>query len=119
MRCSTTGRVGALFPTGDVAALGDALSALLDDPARRAGAVQRAASDWVRRYDWDTVDDDLLAVYETVAAGLRRRSARTSDAPLLAARPSPRPRVAAGLTLPVPWRGVYGRESRINAQVGP
>ena len=62
------GRVGALFPTGDVAQLSDALSALLADPARRK-ALSSAASDWVLRFDWDTVTSDLLAVYETVAAG--------------------------------------------------
>jgi phosphatidylinositol alpha-mannosyltransferase len=62
------GRVGTFFPTGDVAALGKALTALLDDPERRA-AMRSAASIWVRRFDWDSVTTDLLAVYETVAAG--------------------------------------------------
>jgi phosphatidylinositol alpha-mannosyltransferase len=62
------GRVGAFFPTGDVGQLGEALCSLLDDPARRA-ALRAAASTWVRRFDWDTVTSDLLAVYETVAAG--------------------------------------------------
>jgi phosphatidyl-myo-inositol alpha-mannosyltransferase len=61
------GRVGAFFPTGDVARLGDALCSLLDDPARR-DALRRAASVWVRRFDWDSITTDLLAVYETVAA---------------------------------------------------
>jgi phosphatidylinositol alpha-mannosyltransferase len=41
---------------------------LLDDPARRK-ALRTAAGSWVRRFDWDTVTSDLLAVYETVAAG--------------------------------------------------
>jgi phosphatidylinositol alpha-mannosyltransferase len=62
------GRVGVLFPTGDVGRLGDALCALLDDPARRE-ALRAEASAWVRRFDWDTVTSDLLAVYETVAEG--------------------------------------------------
>jgi phosphatidylinositol alpha-mannosyltransferase len=62
------GRVGTFFPTGDVTALGEALTALLDDPERRA-ALRSAASIWVRRFDWDAVTTDLLAVYETVAAG--------------------------------------------------
>jgi phosphatidylinositol alpha-mannosyltransferase len=61
------GRVGAFFPTGDVARLGDALCSLLDDPARR-DALCTAASVWVRRFDWDSITTDLLAVYETVAA---------------------------------------------------
>ena len=62
------GRVGMLFPTGDVPALAAALSALLDDPERRA-ALRAAGSGWVRRYDWGTVASDLIAVYETVKAG--------------------------------------------------
>jgi phosphatidyl-myo-inositol alpha-mannosyltransferase len=62
------GRVGAFFPTGDVERLGTELCSLLDDPARRT-ALHQAASEWVRRFDWDTVTSDLLAVYETVAAG--------------------------------------------------
>jgi phosphatidylinositol alpha-mannosyltransferase len=62
------GRVGVTFPTGDTAALGAALLGLLDDPARRA-KLSAAAATWVRRYDWSIVADELLAVYETVAAG--------------------------------------------------
>ncbi|MDQ1628795.1 MAG: phosphatidyl-myo-inositol alpha-mannosyltransferase [Actinomycetota bacterium] len=62
------GRVGTMFATGNVAALTDSLCALLDDEPRRA-AHRAAAADWVRRYDWETVVNDLLAVYETVAAG--------------------------------------------------
>jgi phosphatidyl-myo-inositol alpha-mannosyltransferase len=65
------GRVGVLFPTGDTAALATALLGLLDDAPRRA-ATSEAASAWVRRFDWDTVGDELLAVYETVAAGAGR-----------------------------------------------
>ncbi|MGZ4613431.1 MAG: glycosyltransferase family 4 protein, partial [Kineosporiaceae bacterium] len=62
------GRVGVLFPTGQVTALADALIDLLADQPRRE-TLRRAAADWVRRYDWDTVVSDLIAVYETVAAG--------------------------------------------------
>jgi phosphatidylinositol alpha-mannosyltransferase len=65
------GRVGVLFPTGDTAALAAALLRLLDDAPRRA-ALSTAAAAWVRRYDWSTVGDELLAVYETVAAGAGR-----------------------------------------------
>ena len=62
------GRVGVLFPTGDVPALAAALTGLLADDARRA-ALCDAGSRWVRRYDWETVANDLVAVYETVEAG--------------------------------------------------
>ena len=62
------GRVGVTFPTGDTAALAAALLRLLDDGPRRAALAAEAAA-WVRRYDWATVGDELLAVYETVAAG--------------------------------------------------
>jgi phosphatidylinositol alpha-mannosyltransferase len=62
------GRVGVLFPTGDVSALAAALTGLLADDARRAALCQ-AGSRWVRRYDWQTVVNDLVAVYETVEAG--------------------------------------------------
>jgi phosphatidylinositol alpha-mannosyltransferase len=65
------GRVGVLFPTGDTGGLATALLQLLDDVPRRA-ALSVAAADWVRRYDWATVGDELLAVYETVAAGAGR-----------------------------------------------
>jgi phosphatidylinositol alpha-mannosyltransferase len=61
-------RVGVLFPTGDTETLAAELLALLADEPRRAALVA-AASTWVRRFDWSTVADDLIAVYETVAAG--------------------------------------------------
>lgn len=62
------GRVGELFPTGDVAALADALLRLLGDAARR-DRLRADAAAWVRRFDWKTVADEILAVYETVAEG--------------------------------------------------
>jgi phosphatidylinositol alpha-mannosyltransferase len=62
------GRVGELFPTGDVPALAAALVALLADPGRRSQLRADAAA-WVRRFDWSAVADELLAVYETVTAG--------------------------------------------------
>jgi phosphatidylinositol alpha-mannosyltransferase len=65
------GRVGVTFPTGDTVALAAALLELLDD-APRGAALSAAAAAWVRRYDWATVGDELLAVYETVAAGAGR-----------------------------------------------
>jgi len=62
------GRAGALFTAGDSAALAAGAKDLLDAPAQRA-AYTTAAQDVVRRYDWDTVVHDVLAVYETVALG--------------------------------------------------
>ncbi len=38
-------------------------------PPAAGAAVAPPASAWVRRYDWSTVGDELIAVYETVAAG--------------------------------------------------
>ena len=65
------GRVGVRFPPGDPGGLATALLRRLDDAPRRA-ELSAAAADWVRRYDWATVGDELLAVYETVAAGAGR-----------------------------------------------
>lgn len=62
------GRVGALFPPGDVAELSASLLTLLENDARRS-ALSAAGSEWVRQFDWDIVVDQLLAVYETVRAG--------------------------------------------------
>lgn len=62
------GRVGVTYPAGDTGALTRSLMDLLGDEPRRA-RLAADASRWVRRYDWSTVADQLLAVYETVAAG--------------------------------------------------
>lgn len=61
------GRVGRTFPTGDTGALADGLLDLLADPQGRQ-AMAAAASAWVRRYDWSVVVEELVAVYDTVAA---------------------------------------------------
>jgi len=60
------GEAGALFATGDAAALAAAAGALLDDGDRRA----RLAAGGARRaldYDWSRVALDIVRVYETVA----------------------------------------------------
>lgn len=63
------GRLGALVPVGDAPALAKAALDLLDDPVRRGELSDRARLA-VRRYDWSTVADELLGVYEiAVAAG--------------------------------------------------
>ena len=59
---------GLLFGVRDAAALSTALAALLADPALRAALVARGRA-VARRYDWDVVTDQIVAVYETVAVG--------------------------------------------------
>jgi phosphatidylinositol alpha-mannosyltransferase len=58
------GRSGALFPTGDVAALVTLLGELLDDPPRRAGLAM-AARMTVTAFDWPSVALRVLEVYAT------------------------------------------------------
>ncbi|MGA5699457.1 glycosyltransferase family 4 protein [Peterkaempfera bronchialis] len=62
------GTAGELFPVGDADALAAAAVRLLGDPARLAKLGATAARH-VRRFDWETVGADILAVYETVASG--------------------------------------------------
>jgi phosphatidylinositol alpha-mannosyltransferase len=62
------GQVGTLFPAGDAEALAGRISALLDDEPRREHQ-RRVGPLWAERYDWSRVGADLVAVYETVAAG--------------------------------------------------
>lgn len=65
------GRFGSLFPVGDAEALAAEAVALLSDPPRRHALDARATSE-VRRYDWSTIADQIVAVYETVAGEVRR-----------------------------------------------
>jgi phosphatidylinositol alpha-mannosyltransferase len=58
------GRAGALFPTGDVAALTGLLGDLLDDKERRA-ELAAAARTAVEAYDWPSVAERVLEVYAT------------------------------------------------------
>ncbi|PRH77142.1 alpha-(1-2)-phosphatidylinositol mannosyltransferase [Streptomyces solincola] len=62
------GAAGELFANEDAEALAKAAIGLLGDPQRRAELRDRGAAH-VRRFDWSTVGADILAVYETVAAG--------------------------------------------------
>ncbi|WP_030674915.1 glycosyltransferase family 4 protein [Streptomyces rimosus] len=62
------GEAGELFANEDAEALAAAAVRLLGDPARLAELRERG-SRHVRRFDWSTVGADILAVYETVAAG--------------------------------------------------
>ncbi|GAA3342661.1 glycosyltransferase family 4 protein [Amorphoplanes nipponensis] len=58
------GRAGALFPTGDTAALTGLLGELLDDPGRRH-ELAAAARTAVEAYDWPSVANRVLEVYAT------------------------------------------------------
>ncbi len=62
------GRCGVLVPVGDAAALaGTLVQVLADQPLR--DRLRASAREVVARYDWGTVASQVLAVYETVAAG--------------------------------------------------
>lgn len=62
------GAAGVLVPTGDSAALAEALDQLLTDELRRAELV-RTATQVVGSYDWPVVAEQILRVYETVVVG--------------------------------------------------
>lgn len=61
---------GALFATGDSAALAATLDRLVDDPAARRDLAAAGRARAVR-YDWQTVTRQVLAVYETVTDGTK------------------------------------------------
>ncbi|WP_456844988.1 glycosyltransferase family 4 protein [Cellulomonas sp. P5_C6] len=61
------GAAGVLFRTGDSADLAQTLVRVLRDPELRA-RVSAHALEVVRQYDWSTVTDQVLAVYEMVVA---------------------------------------------------
>jgi len=63
--------LGVLVPPGDPEALAASLVRLLADPSERS-RLSLAASRAVRRYDWDRVAGQVLAVYETVRLGADR-----------------------------------------------
>lgn len=70
------GRAGRLVPVEDSDALASALIEMLSDDDARSRYVRTAAAE-VARYDWEVVADDILRVYETVAApGVRVEVAR-------------------------------------------
>jgi phosphatidylinositol alpha-mannosyltransferase len=74
------GRAGRAFRTGDAADLATVLAELLDDPGRRA-ALARHGAEVVRRYDWPVVAQQVVQVYETVAAARPGRVTEDSTAP--------------------------------------
>ena len=71
------GRLGGLFPAGDVDALTAGIDALLGDPVRRSLLTARAAAA-VQAYDWSVVAGQVLRVYDTVSTG-RAPVCRTYD----------------------------------------
>lgn len=71
------GAAGTLFPVGDAAGLAAALARVLDDPAARARMVA-AARQHVAAFDWSTVADRIVKVYETVVAA-DPRAVREAD----------------------------------------
>ena len=60
---------GVLFPTGSAPALADAVASLLQDPSRRA-SLRVAGRRRAAEFDWSTVSGQVMAVYETVLAGV-------------------------------------------------
>lgn len=67
-RVLADGASGALFGTGDPAALAEAVKTLLADAPRRAELGVRGQRE-ARRYDWATVAARVVEVYETVLEG--------------------------------------------------
>lgn len=63
------GRAGALFPNGDAAALGEAVSTLLDDGERRRELAEHAGR-VVAAYDWPVVAARVLEVYNSAIEAL-------------------------------------------------
>ena len=61
------GAAGALFRNGDPADLAATVLQLLADPARR-DAYRSHASEWVQRFDWSGVTEQVLAVYDMTLA---------------------------------------------------
>ncbi|WP_263730962.1 glycosyltransferase family 4 protein [Cellulomonas sp. SG140] len=62
------GSAGVLFRTGDSADLADTLLRVLGDTELRRTVAEHARQ-VVRRYDWSTVSDQVLTVYEMAVAG--------------------------------------------------
>lgn len=90
LRVLDDGRVGATFRNEDAADLATRLTALLEDVPGRLGlaAAGQAAA---RRYDWSTVAEDILTVYETVIEAEEAGQAYAQQIPGGWATPGSRP----------------------------
>lgn len=69
------GELGVLVPVGDADALAEAAIGLLGDAERRE-ELRKAASVGVRRYDWGTVADEVMSVYEMAVDSRAPRNGR-------------------------------------------
>jgi phosphatidyl-myo-inositol alpha-mannosyltransferase len=67
------GRAGVLFRTGDAQGLARTLIQVLGDEDLRRTVTTRATGR-VRRYDWETVTQQVLTVYEMVLSGVGPRT---------------------------------------------
>ena len=72
------GAAGVLFRTGDSVDLAATLLRVLGDPELRAERSARAF-EVVRRYDWSTVTEQVLTVYEMVLSGVGPRERVSVD----------------------------------------
>jgi phosphatidyl-myo-inositol alpha-mannosyltransferase len=67
-RAVMTDDTGVLFPTGDPAALAEALANLLEDEPRRRELGEHARRIAIERYSWDRIAERLEQIYREVAA---------------------------------------------------
>jgi lipopolysaccharide/colanic/teichoic acid biosynthesis glycosyltransferase/glycosyltransferase involved in cell wall biosynthesis len=68
------GETGRLVPPGDAAALAAAIVAYVRDPALAAAHGRAGRARVLRAFDRDRLSAELLALYETLLAGARRRA---------------------------------------------
>jgi alpha-maltose-1-phosphate synthase len=60
------GVTGLLVPSGDDAALADALNALISDPARAAEFGARGRARAMAEFSWDAIAAQTAALYESL-----------------------------------------------------
>ncbi len=90
LRVLEDGRAGATFRNEDAADLAEQLIALLRDDVRRR-ELARIGQQIARRYDWSTVAEDILTVYETVIEATMAGQAYAQLVPAGWATPGSRP----------------------------